>query len=245
MEAVMKKISPGGAMLMEAAIGSLNLSKGSRVLDIGCGAGDTIARLADTHGYDCVGIDKSADLIQAGKEGRPWLDLRTGDASLPGAVEPSGFDAVLIECVLSVSEAPSELLRAAARAAKPGGYILISDLCERKEAEDATSASETEEPSPCLISAAPSVTDKGLVSIEGLTATLQSMGISPISLEDRSRYLDAFAAEIIFEHGSFDAYLASAVPEGADPSDFFSCGPYSSPHAPGYFLSIFWNQSNY
>jgi hypothetical protein len=83
------------------------------------------------------------------------------------------------------------------------------------------------------------------------------MGFVLTSFENRTRDLDLFAAEKIFEYGSLEAYYQSVVPEDSEHSDFFPCAaPEDSPaksscasaqsglqakpqRAPGYFLSVF------
>jgi SAM-dependent methyltransferase len=76
---------------------------GLRVLEIGCGTGETLAMLQPSFG---VGIDFSAKMIEEAKRAYPHLDLRVGDvedadlmASLPGP-----FDLIVIIDTLGVIE---------------------------------------------------------------------------------------------------------------------------------------------
>jgi hypothetical protein len=73
---------------------------------------------------------------------------------------------------------------------------------------------------------------------------LRGFGFKLVALEDRSRDLDAFAAEKIFEYGSMEAYYESIAPEGSSCNDFFpreakNAHATAFPRHPGYFLSIF------
>jgi SAM-dependent methyltransferase len=231
--------------MIAEAIRGLGLAPGSRVLDIGCGEGDTIARLTDEYGYVCAGIDKSGELIRLGRENHPRLDLRAGDAAQVGVIAPESFEAALIECVLSVSKDPAAILSGAARALKPDGYLLISDLCGRDEVHNIGGSTGRQgvgvASSRFLRVKFPSIVCGGLVLLYGLTEVLQGMGFSPISFEDRSRDLDSFVAEKIFEYGSLEAYYAGTVPDGSDPREFFPGN--TSPcvtrgRAPGYFLYV-------
>jgi SAM-dependent methyltransferase len=82
---------------------------GLRVLEIGCGTGDTLAALQPSFG---VGIDFSAQMISEAKRAHPELHLRVGDVedidfinSLPGP-----FDVIVIVDTLGVIEDIQALL---------------------------------------------------------------------------------------------------------------------------------------
>jgi SAM-dependent methyltransferase len=151
---------------------------------------------------------------------------------------PGEFDVVIIECSLSVCGAPGPVLREAVNALAPGGALLIADLCDREEAKRVSDSA---------------VVSHGRVSVEALIRVLREAGLALVGFEDRSRDLDSFAAEKIFEHGSLEAYYASAVPESEARGDFFpasavpdktrgqSLRPTADAPArpPGYFLAIF------
>jgi SAM-dependent methyltransferase len=218
-------------------------TESGRILDVGCGSGDTLARIAQTacrpreQGRRCVGIDKSEELIRLGRAKYPGLDLRVGDAVDLNEAEIGGFDVVVAECVLSVSGAPEAALREAANATAPGGRLFIADLCGREEA--ARLGKPRPEPDP----AAPALlTRDGYLPVGALTSALRGRGFTLVTLEDRTHDLDSFAAEKIFEHGSLEAYRESAAPQGCDPGGFFPCaanGKEPPARAPGYFLAVF------
>jgi len=132
-------ISPGETELMTNAIGRLGLAEGSRVLEVGCGEGDTLAHIAAVYGFDCHGIDKSDELIRRGREKHTGINLWVADAPhIPtigsnNKTESQSFDAVILECVLSVSDDPEKMLYECAAALTPGGYLLIADLCNRED----------------------------------------------------------------------------------------------------------------
>ena len=75
-------LAPTSKVLMEGAC----LQPGERVLDVGCGCGDTTLRAGDavgTHGA-VVGLDVSEPMLATAKEraaGRPNLDFRLDDAA--------------------------------------------------------------------------------------------------------------------------------------------------------------------
>jgi SAM-dependent methyltransferase len=221
----------------------VDIAAGSRVLDIGCGTGDAVALLSGKFGYLCSGVDKSEELIRAGLKKYPTLDLRVGEAHSLGFFESGRFQAVTMECFLSVSGAPDAALREAARVTALGGCLLIADLCDRKEA-----ARLREKPAALSPRDGRSCPDfvvyDGRVSVEDLISRLQNAGFVLVSFEDKTRDLDSFAIEKIWEFGSLEAYYADVVPEDSKRCDFFpraarkSCAAEPS-RPPGYFVSVF------
>jgi ubiquinone/menaquinone biosynthesis C-methylase UbiE len=216
-------ISPGGTELMECAVGGLNLVENSRILEIGCGEGDTLARIAEKYGHECIGIDKSRELLKRAREKHAPRGLRLkfidaladSDALAP---ESAGqFDAIIMECVLSVSGDPKATLGEYAAMLKPGGYALISDLCKRGGRPDE------------------------------LIGNARENGLRLISLDDHTADLDSFAIQKIMEYGSLENYFKATVPKGADRCDFFptptqgatSEGAQERTRPPGYFLAVF------
>ena len=62
---------------------------GSRVLDLGCGAGRTTHAL-DEHGFDVVGVDASSGMVAAASEADADVQYLVGDASTsPSAIASS------------------------------------------------------------------------------------------------------------------------------------------------------------
>jgi SAM-dependent methyltransferase len=216
-------ISPGGTELMANMVGRLNLAEGSRILEVGCGEGDTLARIALDYGFDCMGIDKSKELIRRGLAKHPALDLRATNEPCPSddsdEIKPpyesaKTFDAIIMECVLSVSGDPEKTLQTYANALKPKGYLLVSDLCKRNQKPDA------------------------------LIKHARKLDLQMLTLEDRTADLDSFAIEKIMEYGSLKKYYETTLPQDSAHCDFFPT--YGDPdknktqdHAPGYYLAVF------
>ena len=69
---------PGEFTLTDEAVKLCGFKKGAKLLDIGCGKGQTVEHL-NNNGFDACGIDLSPDLIKAGKQRNPKLDIREGD----------------------------------------------------------------------------------------------------------------------------------------------------------------------
>lgn len=105
------------------------LCSGEQVLDIGCGDGsftEMAARLAGC----AVGMDRSAEMLQAGAERLGHLchvEWVLGDATaLP--FTNSRFDVVLAITVLGMVAEPRTVVEEAFRVLKPGGRLVIGEL---------------------------------------------------------------------------------------------------------------------
>lgn len=106
-----------------AAVGSLGLDPGSRVLDVACGTGDLCRDLAGA-GYRPVGVDLSAGMLRHARTDAPLLHadalvLPFADGALDGAV--SGF---ALRNFVGLPPLFAEL----ARAVRPGGRIALLDV---------------------------------------------------------------------------------------------------------------------
>jgi SAM-dependent methyltransferase len=96
-----------------------NVRRGTRLLDVGCGAG-----LAAQLGAQVAGIDASAALIEIARERVPHGDFRCGDMeALPYA--DASFDVVTGFHALQFADDPLHALRETIRVAKPEGYVAM------------------------------------------------------------------------------------------------------------------------
>jgi SAM-dependent methyltransferase len=104
------------------------LPAGARILDYGCGYGRATAKLA-AEGWQAVGVDFSAAMIERGRRTNPGLDL-VHIAGLPLAEPEGAFDAALLFAVLTCIAADAdqrELVAELHRLIRPGGLLYISD----------------------------------------------------------------------------------------------------------------------
>ncbi len=84
----------GNARIVNAFVKLTALPRGARVIDLGCGSGTFTALLAQA-GYDCVGLDISAKLLEVGRRKHPHIEFVAGDIEhLP--FPPASFDGVLL-----------------------------------------------------------------------------------------------------------------------------------------------------
>lgn len=121
---------------VDDVIGRLPLSVGDRAVDIGCGPGELLLRLAHAHGIEGLGIDKSPLQIEQARrraEGTR-LQFTCGDASAFG-----GAQLDLAACLGSL-HAVGGLhpgLGRLAQMVRPGGWVLIADGFWRRAPETA------------------------------------------------------------------------------------------------------------
>ena len=92
------------------------------ILDIGCGAGETLAYHA-ARGCQAVGVEADANVQRVAE--RFGLDIRPGLFD-PSAFAPEAFDYVTMDQVIEHVAEPSAFLASVARALKPGGVVVLS-----------------------------------------------------------------------------------------------------------------------
>jgi len=239
-------IRPGGPALTKKAAELAKIPEGARVLDIGCGEGDTVAFLRDELGFAATGVDMSNKIIDRGRTRHKGLDLRLMEAEYLD-FESKRFDAVFMECSLSVFRLQDDAVFEAYCVLKPGGKLIISDLYIKnpdpqavakmiREADEIASrpkkegaCGENEKPSYVMLDGA-FVTDE-------LLAMLEETGFEFEHFSDESETLAGFAAQAIMDHGSLEEYFKAVVPEGEDPAAYYSCAAFKA-KKPGYFLMI-------
>jgi SAM-dependent methyltransferase len=134
-----KRISDLLRPLSDAVVGRLAPEPGERIVDIGCGAGDSTFALAErvqAHGY-VLGVDISHPLLQhamARAANTPEYPVRFVEADAASyAFERGAFDALFSRFGVMFFADPAAAFANLRRALKPGGRIAFACWRDRRE----------------------------------------------------------------------------------------------------------------
>ncbi len=114
-----------------ALVKSLGITKGMKVLDVGCGDGTTAipeARL----GADVLGVDIASNLVAAGNRRVKQLELTNcrfeeGDASDLNRLKDASFDLVVSIFGAMFAPRPYDVAKEMVRVTRPGGRIVMGN----------------------------------------------------------------------------------------------------------------------
>lgn len=171
----MSALRPGGRALTGRLLHRAGLPTGAAVLDLGCGAGEGVALLAEL-GYRPIGLDCDGARLEQARARCPGVPLLLGDGACPPLPDGS-VDGILMECVLSLLS-PGMALAACHRLLRPGGVLLISDVYAGREARDGSPRLDTE---------------------ELLRTQLQRAGFTTVRFEDCGGMLKQFLAQALMD----------------------------------------------
>jgi len=115
----------------EALVKSIGVTKGLKVLDLGCGDGTTALPQARL-GADVLGVDIAANLVAAGNKRARDEDLsnckfQEGDASDLRDLKNDSFDLVVSIFGAMFAPRPFDVAKEMVRVAKPGGRIVMGN----------------------------------------------------------------------------------------------------------------------
>ena len=115
----------------DALVKKLGITKGLKVLDLGCGDGTT-ALPAARLGADVLGVDIARNLVEAGnkriqKEGLSNCKIQEGDATNLSELEDASFDMVISIFGAMFAPTPVNVAREMVRVTKPGGKIVMGN----------------------------------------------------------------------------------------------------------------------
>jgi SAM-dependent methyltransferase len=127
MDMPIRDTHPGGYRLTDRAARLCGLSRGVSVLDMGCGAGESLRYLAEKYAVSGVGIDADPGARAPFESNCPRAVFILADACRK-CVDDASFDAVFIECALSVMPSPSHALARARDALRASGTLAVSDI---------------------------------------------------------------------------------------------------------------------
>ena len=115
----------------EALVQSLGITKGLKVLDLGCGDGTTALPAAKL-GADVLGVDIARNLVDAGNNRAAEHSLtnckfQEGDACNLQPLPDGAFDLVLTIFGAMFAPKPFEVAKEMVRVTRPGGRIVMGN----------------------------------------------------------------------------------------------------------------------
>jgi SAM-dependent methyltransferase len=115
---------PDSVRLRRRSYELLQVERGSRVVDVGCGAGTAVAELAAL-GADAVGIDAAAEAVAFARELHPDCPFEVGDAQQLRFPDRS-LDGYRAEKLYHALDDPDKACAEARRVLAPGGRIVLA-----------------------------------------------------------------------------------------------------------------------
>jgi ubiquinone/menaquinone biosynthesis C-methylase UbiE len=215
-------LHPGGVGLTRRLLENCTLREGDRVLELGCGKGDTIFHLAEQLPIRAMGIDASLQLLQSphAPGNPPPLTCALG-TSLP--IAQNQVDLILAECSLSAIGAFDLVLADAWRVLRPGGALAFHDVYVRNPA-----GTEALQSLPLTSGL------RNAISQAEIRQKLQEQGFEVIKMEDCSKVLVELTWQLVFTHGSMESFWSQSEPD-VDPRIISAAIKQAKP---GYILVI-------
>lgn len=114
------------------AVSRLELKRGNRVLEVGCGTGRNLAPLIEAVGAEgqVYGVDLSEGMLAEAKQlcaRREWQNVELMRADAADYVLPAPVDGVIFSLSYAVIPHHRDALRHAWKQLRPGGYLVIMD----------------------------------------------------------------------------------------------------------------------
>jgi ubiquinone/menaquinone biosynthesis C-methylase UbiE len=200
----------------EALLHEIMPLEGKRILDVGCGNGSTVLKIAKqvSPGGKAVGIDFSKEGIAEAKKKAVELGLgkvtefRVADAEkLP--FKDSYFDVVISECVVCLTPNKQKVLAEKTRVLKPGGKIVMHDVISKAHMPKAVQTN-SELYCSCI---------GGAVSQDEYVRMLQKAGLTEIKTVDYSEELALDNYPVSLKR-ALDSQILLAATDIEDEKDF-------------------------
>lgn len=129
-------VHPGGRRATERLLAWADIRPGQRILDIGCGGGNTAVTLARRYGVDVTAADISALMLELARRRVDDADVGSHvtveQADITALPYPDAtFDRVIAEAVTMFVRRPVAA-RELARVCRPGGQVLATEFFWRR-----------------------------------------------------------------------------------------------------------------
>ena len=216
-------LRPGGLGLTDRMMELSGLPPGSRVLDMGCGLGASARHLRGKRRMHVTALDLCREDLLRARRRDDHVPYIQADMNHP-PLRPGLFDALLCECVLSLSPDPTLTLMQWAGLIKPEGRLLITDLYLRTRKSfwqsplQPVGRPRLDSPRDCL---------QGAMTEGRLRDELSHAGFRVDVFEDHSRLLAELTSKLIF-----------AGPDLGGVSGAWRPGPDCSGTRPGYCMIL-------
>lgn len=133
-----ESLHPGGLDLTEELADLCQVRRGTEVLELACGTGESACFLAERRGARVVGLDGSPRMIRrAEQKARARgleVEFREADAHHLPFLD-AAFDVAICECTLCILD-KEQVIREMVRVVRPGGCVGMHDLCWRENTPD-------------------------------------------------------------------------------------------------------------
>lgn len=195
-----ERAEPVGRPAIEAVLARAGVTRGTRLLDVGCGAGLALA-MARELGAEVSGLDASESLVAIARERAPGARIEVGEMeALPFA--DHGFDVVTGFNSFQFAADPVAALREARRVCRPGGTVAMlawgpPEQCDSIRASFAAVMA--------LLPPPPSNNVQALSQPGVIEARMREAGLTPTDSGD---------VDIPFDYPSVDAYVRAVTSAG-------------------------------
>lgn len=123
----MNQLRPGGLDLTSHALSYIKINVNSRLLDIGCGNGESIAFIREKFACYTAGLEPEEQRRVQAIKNNPHCDIKGACAeSIP--FDDNSFDIVLCECIVSLFTDPSLAFKEIRRVLDDDGIIILTDV---------------------------------------------------------------------------------------------------------------------
>jgi len=227
------------------------ISRGHRVLDVGCGPGYAafdLAQLVTRRGH-VIAIDESAPFLahveqQASSRGLPQLVARHGDAQDLDAVlgDEAPFDLAYARWVLCFVQRPEAVVAGIASALRSGGRFIVHDyfnydamtLAPRSPSHDRAVAAtivawHERGGDPNVVERLPALLDEAGFEIEHFEVIQRTARGSDSMYAWVDTWWHTFAPKLVemglYDQADCDTLLAELTERRTDPSAFIHCPP--------------------